>query len=230
MLTKLEIKIEKNEEINLNTMSLFQGVLMERIDREYGNFLHISNLKPYTQSLSIERDCIKWIITTLYDEAKEKISKSTEGFYESNKDKVLECSHVIVLCIKSRMDKSHLNKMIEQEVHDCRILNDKNKSIREMVCKNYINIHKYDLKDEQHWMEKQVYLNLGNILLGAELLEIDALPMEGFNKQVLDKELNLREQGYLSSVMVALGYKSNDDFNLSLPKSRFSKEDIFTIL
>lgn len=164
------------------------------------------------------------------DEAKEKISKSTEGFYESNKDKVLECSHVIVLCIKSRMDKSHLNKMIEQEVHDCRILNDKNKSIREMVCKNYINIHKYDLKDEQHWMEKQVYLNLGNILLGAELLEIDALPMEGFNKQVLDKELNLREQGYLSSVMVALGYKSNDDFNLSLPKSRFSKEDIFTIL
>ena len=73
MLTKLEIKIEKNEEINLNTMSLFQGVLMERIDREYGNFLHISNLKPYTQSLSIERDCIKWIITTLYDEAKEKI-------------------------------------------------------------------------------------------------------------------------------------------------------------
>lgn len=73
MLTKLEIKIEKNEEINLNTMSLFQGVLMERIDREYGDFLHISNLKPYTQSLLIERDCIKWIITTLYDEAKEKI-------------------------------------------------------------------------------------------------------------------------------------------------------------
>ena len=84
MLTKLEIKIEKNEEINLNTMSLFQGVLMERIDREYGDFLHISNLKPYTQSLSIENDCVIWKITTLYDEAKEKIIDvlNTDDFNE----------------------------------------------------------------------------------------------------------------------------------------------------
>ena len=73
MLTRLEIKIEKNEDICLNSMSLFQGVIMEKIDREYGDFLHLSKLKPYTQSLSIKEDYILWQISTLYDEARKKI-------------------------------------------------------------------------------------------------------------------------------------------------------------
>jgi nitroreductase/dihydropteridine reductase len=86
------------------------------------------------------------------------------------------------------------------------------------------------LKDAQHWMEKQVYLALGTLLLGAAELEVDAVPMEGFNAKVLDEELGLREKGFTSVVLVSLGYSGADDFNAKLPKSRLAAETVFTDL
>ena len=43
----------------------------------------------------------------------------------------------------------------------------------------FANIHRYELKDLSHWMDKQVYLNMGSFLLGVAAMGIDALPMEG---------------------------------------------------
>ena len=82
----------------------------------------------------------------------------------------------------------------------------------------------------QHWMEKQVYLVLGSLLLGAAVLEIDATPIEGFDRVVLDDALGLSGRGLRSVVMAALGYRSVDDFNASLPKSRLPAEELFTLL
>jgi len=94
----------------------------------------------------------------------------------------------------------------------------------------YSDIHRYDYKDAQHWMEKQVYLALGTLLLGAAALGIDACPMEGFDAKGLDAELDLHRQGFSSTVLVALGYRSEQDFNAGLPKSRLSQDKIFTDL
>ena len=77
-------------------------------------------------------------------------------------------------------------------------------------------------------MEKQVYLAVGTLLLGAGALGIDACPMEGFDMRALDEELGLREKGLTSSVIVALGYRAADDFNARLPKSRMPLERIMT--
>ena len=55
-------------------------------------------------------------------------------------------------------------------------------------------------------------------------------PSASSNKTILDKELNLHQQGYSSVVMVALGYHADDDFNAKLPKSRFNKKDIITMI
>lgn len=77
-------------------------------------------------------------------------------------------------------------------------------------------------------MEKQVYLNIGNFLLGVATLGIDAVPMEGIDMKALDEEFGLREKGYTAVVMVGLGYRSESDFNANLPKSRLPKEEIFT--
>ena len=77
-------------------------------------------------------------------------------------------------------------------------------------------------------MEKQVYLALGTLLLGAAALEIDATPIEGFDARVLNEALGLREQGMTSIVLVALGYRSADDFNAKLPKSRLPVETVIS--
>jgi nitroreductase/dihydropteridine reductase len=50
--------------------------------------------------------------------------------------------------------------------------------------------------------------------------------MEGFDSRILDSALDLRKCGYTSSVIVALGYHSAEDFNASVPKSRWPKEKV----
>jgi nitroreductase/dihydropteridine reductase len=91
-----------------------------------------------------------------------------------------------------------------------------------------VNLHQYELKDLQHWMEKQVYLALGTLLLGATSLDIDACAMDGFDNRILDQELGLRTKGLTSVVVVSLGYRSQADFNAKLPKSRLPHNVIFT--
>lgn len=51
--------------------------------------------------------------------------------------------------------------------------------------------HRFDTKDTRHWMEKQVYLALGTLLLGAPALSLDATPIKGFDPRILDEKLNL---------------------------------------
>jgi nitroreductase/dihydropteridine reductase len=77
-------------------------------------------------------------------------------------------------------------------------------------------------------MEKQVYLNLGALLTSAAIMGVDALPMEGFDFPALDAEFDLRGQNLAPVAVVALGYRAETDFNATLPKSRFTAEQIFT--
>jgi nitroreductase/dihydropteridine reductase len=79
-------------------------------------------------------------------------------------------------------------------------------------------------------MEQQAYLALGTLLLGAASLGLDATPMEGIDRDALDRELGLADRGLRSLVMVSLGYRSDSDFNAALPKSRLPAERVFTHL
>lgn len=85
------------------------------------------------------------------------------------------------------------------------------------------------MKDVQHWMDKQVYLNIGAFLLGVSALGIDATPMEGIDVKSIDAEFGLREKGYTSLVAVTLGYHDKEnDYNAKLPKSRLPFDYILT--
>jgi len=51
--------------------------------------------------------------------------------------------------------------------------------------------------------------------------------VEGFDAKALDAEPGLRERGYASLVLCALGYHGKADSNATLPKSRLSRETVF---
>ena len=51
MLARLEMKLKCEEELNYQMSSLFHGVLMELLPKEYADCLHLSQLHPYTQHL-----------------------------------------------------------------------------------------------------------------------------------------------------------------------------------
>ena len=54
VLTRAQIVLQIDSEKRLNSSigSLMQGVLMQRIDPAYGEILHRSELKPYSQYIS----------------------------------------------------------------------------------------------------------------------------------------------------------------------------------
>ncbi len=165
------------------------------------------------------------------EEAKEKIAKSTERLYPFNRNSILDASHVLIFCSKLEIDETYLLKLLEQEDNDGRFPAQENKEQQHAGRSLFVNLHKQDYKDVQHWMDKQVYLNLGAFLLGISTLGIDATPMEGIDTRALDEEFGLREKGYNSVVVVPLGYHSEtDDFNASMPKSRLAYSEILTIV
>jgi nitroreductase len=59
-------------------------------------------------------------------------------------------------------------------------------------------------------------------------MHIDACPLEGFEAEAYDRILNLDEQDLTTSVVVALGYRSEQDETQHLKKVRRPKESLFT--
>ncbi|MDF7659239.1 oxygen-insensitive NAD(P)H nitroreductase [Erwiniaceae bacterium L1_54_6] len=161
---------------------------------------------------------------------RELIAQSTQGPFVYNGPKVLNASHVIALCMRTDLDEAHLQNVLAQEEKDGRFLKPEAKAGQDKSRRGYVDIHRYEQRDVPQWMEKQVYLALGGLLLGAAMQGIDATPMEGFDQRALDQALGLREKGLTSVVLVSLGYRSEEDFNAALPKSRLPREEIFTFI
>ena len=162
------------------------------------------------------------------DEAKARIAKATHGSFAYNEPKVRNASHVVVFCARQAITPEHLAAVLEQEDKDGRFASPEVKAGQSKARTFYADVHRFDAKDAQHWMEKQLYLAFGTLLLGAATLGVDACPMEGFDAKVLDEELGLRAKGYTSVILASLGYRSSEDPNAKLPKSRLPAETVIT--
>ncbi|WP_159817827.1 oxygen-insensitive NAD(P)H nitroreductase [Colwellia sp. 20A7] len=165
------------------------------------------------------------------EEGKNRVTKGTDDFYPFNSKSIRDASHVIVFASKLEATEEHLQSILTQEEKDGRFDADPEAFKARMYDgrKMFINLHKEEFKDVQHWMDKQVYLNLGQFLLGVSTLGIDATPMEGVDRNALDKEFGLREKGFSSLFVVTLGYSdAENDFNALLPKSRLPYSAILT--
>jgi len=168
-------------------------------------------------------------IITSTDTGKQRIVKATQHpVHSANTPKILNASHVIVFCAQTTMDEAHLAALLEQEERQGRFATPEAKAMQHKGRSFYVGKHRFDLKDTQQWMEKQLYIALGALLLGAAALGIDATPIEGFDPGALNDELGLREKGWTSVVLAALGYRSNEDFNAQLPKSRLPADTVFS--
>ena len=77
MLSKLKMTLrsEKENSMSVNMASAMHGALMELIETEYAEYLHTESMRPYSQYLSIENGEMVWTVSSLDDEAYEKIIK-----------------------------------------------------------------------------------------------------------------------------------------------------------
>ena len=170
-----------------------------------------------------------WHFVIADDEAgKARVAKGTQGMFDFNTAKVKDASHVIIFCSRIYADDEFLHEVLDKEDTDGRFAEPKFKEQMHQVRNMFLDIRRYEQKDEPHWLVEQVYLNMGALLLGAATLGIDAVPMEGADLKALDEEFELRSKGYTAVAVISLGYRSEDDFNADLPKSRLSEASIIT--
>jgi nitroreductase/dihydropteridine reductase len=135
-----------------------------------------------------------WRFTFVSDEeTKKKLSKVSQH----NTDKLLNCDTVVVF---SRIESISLfEEQVKNELPPARL--------------DYYTNHLKPLPAEKLriWFGKQVYLALGILLSACAEMSIDSTPMEGIEGEEYDKILGLK--GYRTLVTVAIGHRTEDDFN-----------------
>ncbi|UQS84494.1 NAD(P)H-dependent oxidoreductase [Apilactobacillus apisilvae] len=91
----------------------------------------------------------------------------------------------------------------------------------------------FKLNDERtlfDWASKQTYIPLANMMDAAAYLDIDSCPIEGFNRENVEKTLekynavDLKEWGV--SVMVSFGYRDQE----ITPKKRQPMDEIYKVI
>ena len=187
------------------------------------------NLKTLLQFSPSSTNSQPWhFIVASSDEGKARVAKAASGTYVFNERKILDASHVVVFCSKTELDDAWLERVVDQEEADGRFATPEAKAGNHKGRTFFADIHRKDLNDANHWMAKQVYLNVGNFLLGVAAMGLDAVPIEGVDFAILDAEFDLKAQGYTSIVVVPVGHHSVEDFNAALPKSRLPQATTIT--
>ena len=72
------------------------------------------------------------------------------------------------------------------------------------------------------WDSKQCYIALSNIMTAAASAGVDSCPIEGFNKQQVEKALQLDTNEFEAVVVVALGYRAGEQ----TPRLRLTFEEV----
>ncbi len=72
------------------------------------------------------------------------------------------------------------------------------------------------------WTARQCYTALANMMTAAATIGIDSCPIEGFEKENVEKVLNLDTSKYQLAVMMPLGFRINEQST----QLRLSKQDV----
>jgi nitroreductase len=81
----------------------------------------------------------------------------------------------------------------------------------------YLNIYESHLEntlssDENiyAWSTRQTYIAAANMMTGAAYIGIDSCPIEGFEKEKVEKLLNINTKKYQISMLLPFGYRLNE--------------------
>lgn len=158
---------------------------------------------------------------------KARIAKATVGPYAYNAPKVLDASHVVVLCARQALSDDYLQALLDADQAAGRFADEAAREGQRKSRAGYVAAHR-QAGDIAEWAARQLYIAQGFLLLAAALEGVDATPMEGFDAALLDAEFGLSGQGLAPLVIVSLGYHADTDFNAKLPKSRLPAEAVFS--
>lgn len=138
---------------------------------------------------------------------------------------ITDASHIIVFANSTDFDENLVDDYLDNV--------SKTRNIPQEGLKGYGDFMKSKLLDlpmqtKGTWTTKQVYLAFGNAMQAAAELKIDTCPMEGFEPEVYNRLLGLNKKNQNAAVVLAIGYRSEEDETQHYAKVRKSTEELFT--
>ncbi|WP_439481567.1 NAD(P)H-dependent oxidoreductase [Cyclobacterium plantarum] len=138
---------------------------------------------------------------------------------------ITDSSHLFVFCNYTKNHDQQVDNYIQLVI-------DTQKTVNIQGLKKYgesikSSIGNMTTEARKSWAEKQTYLALNNLIVACADRQIDACPMEGFDKQEYNRLLGLDEKGLNASVIAAVGYRSNKDETKERKKVRKSIKELF---
>ena len=98
-----------------------------------------------------------------------------------NQQQVVQCSHLLVICVETEIDESDVEKYFDRvkEIRNTpdEIINSFREYLKTAIAGKTI-------QDLLSWGKNQAYLALGNLLTVCANEKIDSCPMEGFIPEV----------------------------------------------
>jgi nitroreductase len=150
-------------------------------------------------------------------EVREKLKSASWG-----QSQITDSSVLAVFTRKKDINESEVDSFIEN-IMNTRGVPKEMLTQYEAMMKGTIN--SLDENQKSSWIDKQIYIALGFLLNTAAVIDVDACPMEGFDRAQYDEILGLNDT--TSVVVCALGYRDETDDYQNYKKVRKSQDDLF---
>jgi nitroreductase len=143
-----------------------------------------------------------------------------------NQKQVVDCSHYVIFASKTTLDSDYIDANLERAAELRKVPVDGLKNYRAMMIEDLTHGARSGVVAE--WAARQAYIALGQFMLAAAVLRVDACPMEGFEPGEYDKILGLTARGLTATVCCAAGYRSENDRYAKAAKVRFPIDKVVT--
>jgi len=145
-----------------------------------------------------------------------------------NQAPIVESSHLLVFAVWDEYSKERIDKVFDYLTEKRNADSTKYDNQRAFSKQFFGNM---SIEENFHHAAKQANIALGLAIIEAASEGIDSTPMEGFDPIALDEFLKLPSKGLRSSMLLALGYRDQEnDWNLKLEKVRKPFEEFVTFL
>lgn len=179
---------------------------------EFDTLLEILRLTP----TSVNAQALHYFTATS-QEARERL---LPAFPEFNRDRITGASDVVVFTVPKTLTEAHLRRVLDKEESDGRFPNAEVKNAQDQGSEAELVA----------WEARQAYIGMGFLLFAAAGMGIDSTALEGVDFPKLNEILGLDEKNLTAIAAVSLGYRSPKDGNAQRPKSRLTRDELFTSL
>ncbi|MDN3681019.1 nitroreductase family protein [Vibrio tapetis subsp. quintayensis] len=163
------------------------------------------------------------------DEAKQRMHDTFANKFQFNQPHVKSASHIVLFAHNPNYTRDDYAKVVDKGIDDGRTTPEQRDQAFGAFA--FVDLNTDEAGNNASWTKSQTYLALGNTMHVLARLGIDSTPMEGVDAEMISEIFQQELGGYVCDVALAMGYHdASEDYNVGLPKSRLTAEQVLQVL